>query len=157
MAIKNLTNNRGISEILANIPQGDVLVLNIDDILVRNPVMEYGDTPTVLTDNNLPVVLRYLKETKHPVILLSTCDEKYNERTIAQLKNLDLSYDVLIHSKDKAGTLIECLKKISRSKRLHVFENDKSQLEAIDKAITEAQLNIKTTYYHYKPGTQLLT
>ncbi len=42
MAIKNLTNNRGISEILANIPQGDVLVLNIDDILVRNPVMWRG-------------------------------------------------------------------------------------------------------------------
>ncbi|MCW8394327.1 NUDIX hydrolase [Legionella sp. PATHC039] len=157
MTIKNLSNNKGISEVLANIPQGDLVVLNIDEALVHNPGMEYGNIPPALTESNLPTVLRYLKETKHPVILLTSHNEKYNENTIAQLKQLDLSYDILIHAKDNVAVLLEYLKKNSLSKRLHVIDNDKAQLEAIDKAISTAELNIKTTCYHYKPDTRLLT
>ncbi|HAT7071484.1 TPA: NUDIX domain-containing protein [Legionella pneumophila] len=157
MTIKNLSNNKGISEVLANIPQGDLVVLNIDEALVHNPAMEYGNIPPALTESNLPTVLRYLKETKHPVILLTSHNEKYNENTIAQLKQLDLSYDILIHAKDNVAVLLEYLKKNSLSKRLHVIDNDKAQLEAIDKAISTAELNIKTTCYHYKPNTRLLT
>lgn len=154
-----------ISEILGNLPQGVGVVLDIDETLIFNAVDKYGELSPTLTEPDLPELLKYLKETGHPIILLTARKDRFQEETIAQLKKLNIYYDDLLYAPNKDGqstkgaVLAKYLHKNHERFKLNKYyfiDNEPAQLESVEQAFEENDvLQVKCKLY--KLPTTLLT
>ncbi len=162
-----LKDKASIEAVLGNLPQGDAVVLDIDNTLFRNAVKKYGDAPKP-TEKNLSALLKYLRETGHPVILLTARKESHRDISLKQLEQLGFEYDELVHApsrQDSAasntatkGEVLANYLSDKNYKRLHVIDDQLNQLEAIAAALQQSEpfRDLKCFLYHYQPTSQLL-
>ena len=148
--INKLFGNKQLNEKLSNLRQGDAVILDIDSLLI---------------DKDISTFLRYLKETGHPVILLTSHKDKTLNETVVQLTKLGVKDDIhtLVQAPGHTGEmLIEHINNSGRFKdikRLHIVNGNSANLEDIESALSKDELckNMARLHYHYQPQEASLT
>ncbi len=163
-----LKDKASIEAVLGNLPPGDAVVLDIDNTLFRNVVDKYGDGAPKPTEKNLSTLFKYLRETGHPVILLTARKESYRDISLKQLEQLGFEFDTLLHAPSQQvsavsntamkGKVLADYLSDKDYRRLHVIDDKLKQLKAIAAALQESEpfRDLKSFLYHYQPTSQLL-
>lgn len=169
MPIKN--NEERITNILSNLRQGDAVVLDIDDVLFRNPTKKSGELLPKLTESGLPALFSRLNESGHTVILLTERDHQFHDQTVSELEKLGIKYTTLIHAprveggldKTKGEALLTYFTDVTEKdgksiKRLFVIDDNQDQLDAMKEALeTRSQTSKLDAFFHcYQPSTTML-
>ena len=155
-----------VSKAIAQLRQGDVLFLDIDETLILCGLLKYED-PVELTEQDLPTLIKNLQESNIPVYGLTARQAKFTEHTLQQLKTVDIVFSEIIYApnlKNKTPQKGQALlnwflatPKGLRPKRILMIDDQKQQLEGIESSFNQ-QADVSVIGYHYqRPHYQPLT
>jgi len=153
-----------ITDRLENLPQGVMLILNMD-MFLQNTFLKGTDLS--LADQKLMQILKLLKETNHTILLLTKANSEHLNSLSEQLESFDIIGLTMRHidaqlNQSKATVIASCLNELhpntlESTNSVWIFDDNREDLNQIANHLQSGQyfkrLTLKLQFY--QPTTQI--